>query len=432
MDNNTKNIEVTKLNTAFGQSEAKPALVPSFIERAALPVSYVIAYLYTFIFTIQNNNSKLYLVAFVFCFSLGTELVFHKRKATWESIVWLGCLWISLIGFLIGRNQVWGNAAIGFLHLYAVYWLLVRSGQLMEGESGAFVPVDLFNGLIIFPFRRFFLRLRILWSLVNDKMKNKGSTAVKIGIFIVFVISVALFYLASTLLSAADPFFDHLFGNFIRLFQIKNFGEILLRFLISLPVGAYLYGLVLGIQREEPAQLQEQSTFILKILKTFRKVPVKIWLAFLAAFSLLYLSFFLIQGSYLFGAFTHRLPENFTVAQYARQGFFEICGILALNFTLLFVVVLSSDTDIRKQKALRLMSTILLSESILFSITALSKLFLYISNFGLTPLRLQSTWLVFVLFVGCLAAIYSLWTGKKSVKLWLLYSGLTLALLHLY
>lgn len=430
MDSNAKNIEAAKLNNVLGQSESKTALVPSFIEKAALPVSYVIAYLYTYIFTIQSS-SKLFLAGFVFCFSLGAELVFHKRKVTWESIVWLACLWISLIGFLIGRNQVWGNAAIGFLHLYAVYWLLVRSGHLMEGESGAFVPIDLLNGLIILPFRRFFLRLRILWSLANDKTKNKGSAAAKIAIFIVFVISILLFYLAAALLSAADPSFDHLFGNFLRLFQIDNFGEVLFRFLISLPIGAYLYGLVVGIRREEPERLQEQKAFILKILESLRKVPVKIWLVFLAAFSLLYLSFFLIQGSYLFGAFAHRLPENFTVAQYARQGFFELCGILALNFTLLLVVILSSS-DIRQQKSLRLMSTILLCESILFSLTALSKLFLYISNFGLTPLRLQSSWLVCALFLGCIAALYSLWTGKKSMKLWLLYSGVTLALLHLY
>lgn len=432
MDSNAKNSEAVKLNNALGQSESKTALVPSFIEKAALPVSYVVAYLYTFIFTIQNSSSKLFLAGFVFCFTLATELVFYKGRVTWESIVWLACLWISLIGFLIGRNQVWGNAAIGFLHLYAVYWLLVRSGHLMEGESGAFVPIDLLNGLIILPFRRFFLRLRILWSLANDKLKNKGSAAAKIGILIVSVISMLLFYLAAALLSAADPSFDHLFGNFLHLLKIDNFREVLFRFLISLPIGAYLYGLVIGIRREEQERLQEQKALILKIIESLRKVSVKIWLVFLAAFSLLYLSFFLIQGSYLFGAFAHQLPENFTVAQYARQGFFELCGILALNFTLLLVVVLSSESDIRQQKSLRLMSTILLSESILFSLTALSKLFLYISSFGLTPLRLQSSWLVCVLFFGCIAALYSLWTGKRSMKLWLLFSGVTLALLHLY
>ena len=432
MDLNSNNSEAAKLNRLFAQSESTTTLVPSFLEKAALPISYLLAYLYTYIFTSQNHYSKLFLVIFVFGFSLATELVYHERKASWESFVWLGCLWLGVVGYVFGRNQILGYAAIWILHLYAVYWLLTRSRRMLEGETGIFAVIDLFNGLILLPFQRFFLRLRMIWTLANDKMRSKDSAAVKGGILIVCILSLLLFYLAATLLSAADPFFDHIFGNVLRFFQIDNFSEILMRFLISLPIGAYLYSLVIGLQKVEAEQLQVQKTAILKIVESLRKIPAKIWLFFLAAFSLLYLSFFLIQGSYLFGAFLHRLPADFTVAQYARQGFFELCGILALNFTLLLFVVLSCDSAIRQHRALRLMSTLLLSESILFSLTALSKLFLYISNFGFTPLRLLSSWLVSVLFLACLAAVYSLWSGKKSMRPWLLFSGVTLALLQLY
>ena len=68
----------------------------------------------------------------------------------------------------------------------------------------------------------------------------------------------------------------------------------------------------------------------------------------------------------------------------------------------------------------------------LFAVIAFSKLLLYISCFGFTPLRLQSSWLVCVLFIGCVCAVYSLLSGKKSFRVWMMFGAVTLALLHLY
>ena len=77
------------------------------------------------------------------------------------------------------------------------------------------------------------------------------------------------------------------------------------------------------------------------------------------------------------------------------------------------------------------MCTVLLAQSILLAVTALSKLALYIACFGFTPLRLQSSWLVCVLLAGCAAWLVSLWTARRTCRAWLLFSGVTLALLCL-
>jgi hypothetical protein len=126
------------------------------------------------------------------------------------------------------------------------------------------------------------------------------------------------------------------------------------------------------------------------------------------------------------------LPENFTVAEYARQGFFELCKILALNFALFWLVYASSTIPVRENRPAKVISSILMIESVLFAVTALSKLVLYIDCFGFTPLRLQSFWLVCVLLIGCVLTMVSLWSGKKTMKLWIFFTGISLALLHLY
>ena len=105
---------------------------------------------------------------------------------------------------------------------------------------------------------------------------------------------------------------------------------------------------------------------------------------------------------------------------------------MGINFLLLWIVIKSSDEDIRYNSIAMMMCSILLAESILFSVTAFSKLMLYISCFGFTPLRIQSTWLIFVLFCGSIMAIYSLWTRKKCFRIWIFISGISLALTHLY
>ena len=73
----------------------------------------------------------------------------------------------------------------------------------------------------------------------------------------------------------------------------------------------------------------------------------------------------------------------------------------------------------------------ILAESLLLAVTAGSKLWLYIDCFGFTPLRLQSAWLIGVLSAGVLAALWSLWTNRRSVRAWAIFSGVSLALLHL-
>ena len=209
---------------------------------------------------------------------------------------------------------------------------------------------------------------------------------------------------------------------------MQSIPDVFLELILSLPVGAYLYGLALGTRRTEPAALAARTACLDGALATLRRVPETVWCVLTGCFCAVYLLFFAVQGSYLFGAFRHRLPAGFTVAQYARQGFFQLCMVMGVNFLLLWLVTHSSRALNRPG---RIMCTVLLAQSILLAVTALSKLALYIACFGFTPLRLQSSWLVCVLLAGCAAWLVSLWTARRTCRAWLLFSGVTLALLCL-
>ncbi|NLX63473.1 MAG: DUF4173 domain-containing protein [Clostridiaceae bacterium] len=408
---------------------------PSKIEKIAMLLSYPVALLYTYILLPSYSDGSRYVITAVFTalFCASVELFYHKQKATRESFIWLGSIAVILASMLLGRNQVWGDGlAIFFIHCYAVYWLMSRSGRLMDKVSGPFAPLDIINGYFVFPFKHFFLRIKVLWMTVTSGMKKRENRESKIGAWVAVAVGIVLFCIAGSLLASADETFNRIIGNLLKYFDIKLFSEIIIRFIVSIPVGAYLYGLIIGTGREDTSALRKKKDLILQRINQLRKVPVKVWTFIMTGFCAMYLLFFFIQGSYLFGAFTRTLPEGFTVAQYARQGFFELCKIMALNFLLLWIVIKSSKEDIRNNRIGMVMCSIILIESILFSVTAFSKLILYISCFGFTPRRIQSSWLVFVLFCGSVLAVYSLWTRKKSFRIWVFISGISLALTHLY
>ena len=389
----------------------------------------------------------------IFCagFVCMTELLCRGRPRSRESWIWLACL-LVLIGFRIrlcaeaaryGKNApvhaISAELSFFLLHAYAVYWVLSRSGTLLGGGSGHLLPLDALDGVIIFPFRHFFLRIRtVIYTLPHLRREGDGekrSAAARAGIFAAVLAACALLILALRALSDADTRFGEAVSGLLAALT-PDWNDItlvsfLFKLFLSLPVGAYLFGLLAGTARLEPQQLRARGGRFEASLEKLRHVPTGILAAAAAVFAAVYLAFFGLQASYLFGAFTRTVPEGYTVAEYARQGFFSLCRVMAVNFALLWLITRTGVQQPRAQQ-LRILCTVLLAQSLLFAVIAASKLTLYITSYGFTPLRLQSAWLIVVLTAGCCCALYSLWSGKRTFRFWALFSGVTLALLHLY
>ena len=66
--------------------------------------------------------------------------------------------------------------------------------------------------------------------------------------------------------------------------------------------------------------------------------------AFLGALSVVYLVYLFSQLAYFFNAFRGLLPEgyDFSYAEYARRGFFELCAVAGINLVLLMGAMLFS------------------------------------------------------------------------------------------
>lgn len=356
------------------------------------------------------------------------ELLAWGKPRPAESWFWLGCLSLTLIGRVFDRHGVWEELdSLLYVHVFAVWWAVSRSGALLENRSGHLIPLDMARGACLYPFSNWLLRLRTLWHFTGGRPRERKIhwNGALYGLLAVLA-AAFLFATAASLLTRAD-------ATFAALWAWEGFADWLddLDFtlpLLSLPVGAYLYGLLAGVSRERPERVAAQAAWINAGLGRLGRVPSGVWAALGGCFCLFYGVFFGVQATYLFGAFTRTLPEGFIVSQYAREGFFELCQVMAVNFALLWLL---RRTARGADRPLLAVSGVLLAESALFAVVALSKLWLYIDCFGFTPLRLKALWLILTLLAGVLAWAVSLFAKRETFRPWCCAACLSLALLAL-
>ena len=421
----------------------RPAFFPTIRERITAFALYALAYLYArnYLTLFEGEpRHRLWLLVFFAGFVAIAELLHRGVKRRKESWIWLGCAAVCLASLLLGRGLAWSEAAEGwgdftvfFLHAFAVWWLLSRSGLLCEGKSGRLLPLDALHGFVVIPFRHFFLRARTVFFTLTHLRGERPVNAAALGFSALALAAAAgLFAMAAGLLMRADSGFASLLEWAAERFRLNLDILFVLRFLFSLPIGAYLFGLLAGTARTEPETLCQRGERVCGALERMRRVPCGVWCALVGVFCLFYGVFFAVQFRYLFGAFTRTLPEGFIVSQYAREGFFELCKVMTVNFALLWLTARSSREALREKRLLLALVLTLLAESLLFAVVAASKLLLYIDCFGFTPKRLLSSWLVCVLAFGCVCATVRLLREKRSFRVWLIFSAVTAALLTLY
>lgn len=292
-----------------------------------------------------------------------------------------------------------------FLALLAVsaYWTLCASGRLLkDGQTSRWVFFDGCNALAVVPFSNFGCQARILFH-APDAGQKEGQKKVsgKAGsVFLGIVIVIPVLVIILPLLSSADAGFQSLMkeltGNLADYIS-DHLLVILVRMIFAVPVSFYLFGLIFGgIYRRNTGRFQEQK--LLETGKQLRKVPETAICTALLIVCLVYCLFMVIQGNYLFSAFIGRIPEGFTYSEYARRGFFELCQIGVWNLIFTWLAGTCSRTDRREHKGLGFLTVLLSVLTLLLLVTAVSKMGMYISVYGLTVYRILT--LMFMLWMG--------------------------------
>ena len=138
--------------------------------------------------------------------------------------------------------------------------------------------------------------------------------------------------------------------------------------------------------------------------------------AFLGIIGAVYVLYLFSQFAYFTDAFRGLLPRGFTVAKYARRGFFEMCWIVAINlFLIVLALGLCRKDGGRIPGAVKGLALFLCVFSLILVATALSKMILYMGSFGLTRLRLTTSVFMVFLALVVLAVALRLFVKKLPV-----------------
>ena len=407
------------------------------IEKIMALLIWPVAYMYaSYTITGYGQSWNVPFGIFMVLFIGVVEAFYFKRKRTAESWIFLGLTAIGTVSTVFNIGNVWEQGMQAFFtHLFAVYWVLCRSGRLAEGETSHLLIWDGITGFFVMTFKNFHLNIRAIISLFRSvgKGRAEGKKSHVGGAIAGIAMGIILLLVALSYLKNADDNFRELMNKISDVLRIEISPLFVARCFFTVFFATYLYGLLAGCYRESVEQVRSRGERLLNGIAALRKIPGVVWIVLIGLFSIFYLLFFGLQGSYLFGAFSMTLPTQYTFSEYARRGFGDMCGVVFVNFVVTWLTtrtsVISDNAGVGK--AIKAASAILTVESIFFAVIAMLKLIMYINAYGFTPLRLQSVWLVGVLAAACACILVSLLTERKTVKYWFIGSAVSLAVLCL-
>jgi|GEM_PF-1469283 len=417
-----------------------------------LGLSYVFSFAYVNIFFIARSTSMLGITIYITFLSLGAvlwlELTMMQQRLKgvqktgslqkieprfWEVILVLLCL-----------NTYFGQTVIltfFLIHLVVIYMVLTGTSHLLSDRSSCLMPLDLFNGMVVMPLRNCLARLWSVTETIDHKnaavesavspstnsdtetqapATKRFSVGKCFGILGVLLLIFLIFDIALSTLARVDARFERVLNSIDDLLSSISIPLQFFKFILSVPVGIYLFALFQGGVRTDTSVEKNFHNELVDKSKKCRIMPTVLLSIVLVVFILVYLAFYVSQAAYMFSGFAGVLPAQFTASEYAVQGFYELIEVVIINFVLLSVIRIFSAAT---RPIVTKLSVVLMAESMIFAAISASKIILYMSRFGYTESRTLGLWGTIVVFAGAALCIVNLLTKRRTFAPWLFFSA---------
>lgn len=267
---------------------------------------------------------------------------------------------------------------------FAMYFYLMTAVTGTDAFGRHFI-LDFFRSILIRPFESFVRQPISAFSIFKGKKRTKNILYALAGL----AISIPLTVVVVFLLISSDDNFGIIIANFfdIAWFSISWIWQLL----FAVPVAMFLFGAAHSMTK--PAPVNRDTT----TLPEYRFIPSVIAYFTVSPICVFYLIYVIVQ----IGNISNALGKNIGYAEFARQGFFQLCAIAVIN--LIVIVALQTfckrnENDV-KPVVLRVYSIMISVFTLLIIATALTKMFMYINEYGMTMLRVYTSWFMILLAV---------------------------------
>ncbi len=350
------------------------------------------------LFSLLSVNGRLYggvnLLFAIGCMALiaviSSFLFCSKKRPTAYCVSLLSLSLVIVAGFARSDDRFVKNILLLFVFLAVSVAVTVWAGKNRNdgrsiksvGSAVALVLGSSFGGI---P--------QSVGGLFDSLRQGKGKNV--LAVLGGLVIAVPVLLILVPLLIKADAAFDGMMGLLPELQLSELFATVILGVFVA--VAVFSFGL--SMIYEKPVQKTGDAAF-----RGMSIVTVCTVLFMVCGVYVLYL---VSQLAYLSGGLAGILPENFTLAQYARRGFFEMALLCLVNL----LVMVGSVALIRKDKGIpglcRWLCAFIGLITLFFVVSAGAKMGLYIQGYGLTRLRVLT--LVITAFLGICALTVTVW-----------------------
>lgn len=410
--NDTLNNNITNDSTNISQNTACQYNIQTLPQRTFTALESIFAWLsfasgYVFcrVFPLSSHSFG----GFLFILALFTTttiiLKIKGEKLTLIPMLAAASAIILSTAFILSENSFLCFLAYTYaLAAYCYFLYTVTGNSIEKGFSDLFV-IDFFKALFALPFYSFNLLFK---GMFTGKAKGCGKLILKLIAGVAGTIIPTSIVL---LLLSYDKDFSSLLNKIFD-FDIWDIFSHIISLGFAIPIGMYIFGLFISSSEHKCNNIITAQS----CRNTYKKIkiaPIVTVLTAVVPLLCIYVIFFISQWKYYISGFTGILPDEFSYAEYAREGFFQLCAVSVINFMVIISVVLFMRRHNQSSTILLKILSIVYSVFTLVLIsTAVAKMVMYIDCYGLTPKRVYATWLMLVLAIIFLLIIVKQFAPK--------------------
>lgn len=342
-----------------------------------------------YVFCMYENKSGITFPFFIAGSLFYFYFCFQKLNLPWKKGHVFEVLSILLLAVATGCTD---DGVLHFFNKTGIFLLLITMllGNLYDVNDWSFgKTLKGITGTICSAFCEMFTPFSHGKWYCKNKLGTKNSKVLYVVLGI--IIAIPIFAIMAMLLFSADAVFRNLGRNVLDALRLEDVYGILWRFVLFFMAA---YGLIEYLEKRS-LKVEEKPR---KRGEALLAIPVALML------TLMYMVFCGIQIRYLFVGGVS-LPEGYTYAEYAREGFFQLLMVAMINF----VLVLVGLAYFKESKVLKAILTMMSLCSFVMIASSAYRMIMYVRYYYLTYLRVLVLWGLLVLtllFVGVVVYIF--------------------------
>ena len=339
----------------------------------------------------------LYAFAFVF---------FHGQKRRARSLFYPVSALILSTALFFSSSPVLLFFTFAYICFSFLMYCQTGSQSALEIRAGSLYVFETVKAHVVSPFRN-------IGAAVGAVSSDKGGK--KIGKSFIFILAGTGAAIIPTLivlrLLSFDAGFTGILDNIKKTVFDRLFSH-LLSVAFGVPIGLFIFSA--AYTSAHPAADAYNAENCEKIENRLKFAPGLVGVIFVVPLLFLYVVFIAAQKDYYAAIFNGAPPAAYSFSEFARDGFFRLCAVAAINAIVLIVLrVFTQKTGGGKiSPAVKIPTVVLSLVTVIISATAISQMMMYVSAYGLTRLRLYTLWFMGLLILFFIAAIIKQFAEK--------------------